>query len=1050
MKKCILLAAVLFSATFMAEAQTNEQRRKIKAATNVARLEQLSDSLEKAHAINYSKALQVAQEQGQPIRVELPNGGIKVLDGISEEGQLIYIQTDNLDAARSSRTDLVWASNINGYNLDGTGINSGVWEAGGNILASHQEFGSRVTVLNGGGVTYHATHVAGTIGAVGVNNDAKGMAYNSTIDGYTATNDESEMAAAAANGMLLSNHSYGFRRGWNFESGGWEWLGNPNISTQEDYVFGFYNNVARDWDQITYNAPYYLPVKSAGNDRNDGPGNGVYPQDGPYDCINGAGLAKNILTVGATNDVNNYTGPSSVTMSSFSCWGPTDDGRIKPDLVANGVNLFSSSNASNQSYGNSSGTSMSAPTATGSLVLLQQHYSNTHSGNLMKATTIKALAIHTTREAGAFDGPDYAFGWGLLDTKNAADVIAKDSVRAMIGEYTLTNQQSNEMTVYATGQEPLEVTVVWADPAGTPVATAQLDPTDKMLVHDLDVRIIRLSDSTEYLPWKLNGASPALPATKTDNDVDNVEKIQEMNPIAGDYSIVVTHKGTLTTSTQDYSLIVTGIGTADTVFTCKGTINNNSTEGTLTDGSGAASYSNNLDCRWTVAYPETAIYNIDFVSLSLAAGDTLVIYDGPDAAANVLATYTSATTVLPASFLTTGSSFYVRFVTDNSQQGQGWTLNYSSDLLPEIGIRGAEQGCKGQSLFFDATRTKFLNTIDTWAWSADPGLTILSPVDDDNINVELTTEGLHNIYLIGTNVVGSDTHTIAVLVEEVKDYPQTLSFENSAFPQTGFNFWNWTTDIEAGSSSTPDWERTTDAAYDGAASVRVANSSPPTFSSERALISPAIDMTTGSAPFKIQFRYAFAPFTGFVSTAKLVVYVSPSCGAGWFKLKEITGNQLATGSVTFGSTYIPAPSDWKPDEVNIIAFSTSKNLKVKFVFENANFAGHFYLDDVRFDGTVLSLKDGLEVANTGWQIVPNPGTGYSQIMLDSPAEEVLTVTMSDMLGRSLGQSTIAAGQYQINLKDIAKQKLPAGVYIVRIQADNRSISARRFVISDTK
>jgi hypothetical protein len=62
-----------------------------------------------------------------------------------------------------------------------------------------------------------------------------------------------------------------------------------------------------------------------------------------YDCISQQGCAKNILTVGAVNDiVGGYSSPGDVVMSSFSSWGPTDDGRIKPDICANGVGLYSS------------------------------------------------------------------------------------------------------------------------------------------------------------------------------------------------------------------------------------------------------------------------------------------------------------------------------------------------------------------------------------------------------------------------------------------------------------------------------------------------------------------------------------------------------------------------------------------------------------------------------------------------------------------------------------------------------------------------------------
>ena len=119
------------------------------------------------------------------------------------------------------------------------------------------------------------------------------------------------------------------------------------MSTVEDYKFGFYDSYAQSWDQIAYAAPYYLICKSAGNDRGESwSGTHYLPGDnrpynvtrdadgGPtgYDCISFIGNAKNILTVGAVDAIpSGYSSPTDVVMSTFSGWGPTDDGRIKPD-----------------------------------------------------------------------------------------------------------------------------------------------------------------------------------------------------------------------------------------------------------------------------------------------------------------------------------------------------------------------------------------------------------------------------------------------------------------------------------------------------------------------------------------------------------------------------------------------------------------------------------------------------------------------------------------------------------------------------------------------
>ena len=89
-----------------------------------------------------------------------------------------------------------------------------------------------------------------------------------------------------------------------------------------------------------------------------------------------------------------------------------------------------------------------------------------------------------------------------------------------------------------------------------PVAPA-LNPRDRMLVNDLDMRIKHWSGV--YKPWKLDPAQPSAAAFTGDNDIDNVEKIYIPNPRPGYYHIVIKHKNTLAGGGQAFSLIATGI-----------------------------------------------------------------------------------------------------------------------------------------------------------------------------------------------------------------------------------------------------------------------------------------------------------------------------------------------------------------------------------------------------------------------------------------------------------------------------------------------------------
>ncbi|MGB5327394.1 MAG: S8 family serine peptidase, partial [Gammaproteobacteria bacterium] len=427
-------------------------------ATRTAKLQTLSENLKKRDATDRLQVQEFARRTGVPVRRELPNGKVLELQRVSPGlGPVFYI-TNNLDAADTVSTLKVRPGGSAGLDLDGGGMIVGEWD-GGAIDPTHTDFIGRLTQMDDASiVSGHSTHVAGTlIGAGdGLEPRSRGMAYAAQLNAWDWNSDTAEMALAAAGGLQISNHSYGIAAGWLYIGDAppstWWWIGGSAPSDVEDPYFGYYDAESQLWDQIAFDAPYYLIVKASGNDRSDtGPTPGeeytVIDQDGNplftstlprdadcapagYDCLPTHSVAKNILTVGAVDDVpggySALAGPSQVKMAPFSSWGPTDDGRIKPDVVGNGVFLISAWPDSPY-YAAAAGTSMAAPNVTGSLLLLQEHYEDIHgAGNFMRSATLKALAIHTADEAGDAAGPDYAFGWGLLNTRNAAKVISED------------------------------------------------------------------------------------------------------------------------------------------------------------------------------------------------------------------------------------------------------------------------------------------------------------------------------------------------------------------------------------------------------------------------------------------------------------------------------------------------------------------------------------------------------------------------------------------------------------------------------------------------
>jgi hypothetical protein len=479
---------------------------------------------------------------------------------------------NNLDAAKTTQTNALWPGGSLGLNLSGAGLNKlGVWD-GGRARTSHIEFGGRVIVMDSGGtLSSHTTAVVGNMIAAGTNANVKGMSFAAQLKNWNFTSDNAEIIAAAPD-LFLSNHSYATTSAWLNFSGQWYWYGDTTLNLTRDWKFGYYDNRSRIWDSVMYANPYYLMVKASGNDRGVGiaPGTPHYYWNGtawalsnttrdtvgPYDCISTFGNAKNILCVGAIPvQPNGLTG--NINTLSFSTWGPTDDGRIKPDLVAASGNIISVGSASDSAYAGLGGTSIAAPNVTGSLLLLQQ-YNHQLKGAYLLNSTLKALAIHSARRCKLnLPGPDYECGWGIPNLNNAA-LCLKDSLKNKVLEINLQNQDSFEVFVFLNAGDTVKSTLVWTDPKGITAAPVYNDTTLK-LVNDLDMRLLTQNDSLIKMPFILNPSNPAAAASTGDNFRDNVEQIIAPNLPSTWYKVKIKHKGTLQNNlAQKASLVISG------------------------------------------------------------------------------------------------------------------------------------------------------------------------------------------------------------------------------------------------------------------------------------------------------------------------------------------------------------------------------------------------------------------------------------------------------------------------------------------------------------
>lgn len=505
----------------------------------------------------------------------------------------VYFASDSRNQINSMGVDYLYNNTIPGVAVTGEGMIVYIWD-GGAVRTTHQEFTDRVTIVETGAVSDHATGVAGVIIGAGINANAIGIANGANLkslnftSGSTTTEMTQQSNLAENSDYMVSNHSYGSLTGWHQNPNGqWFWYGYPHLSETESALFGFYHPTDRVYDNIAYSAPQHSIFKSSGNNRNEGPDGAVShsvldengqwvvvndgttrPKDcmennGGYDCLSYAGSnAKNIILVGAVNPLggnNRYEEPSDVIATWFSSYGPTDDGRIKPDVTAIGSGVLGPTSTSDVAYTNWSGTSFSSPAATGVGVLLQQIAKEKSGGTeYLRSDMMKGLLTHTANESGPDLGPDYKFGWGLIDALAAAETYLNVNQNSFTQNRILQNNATETLTVTATGEEPLKVSITWLDPIGAPVGQVVLNDRTPKLVNDLDLRVS--NGGTTYFPWKLDPENPVAAATQGDNIVDNVEQVYIENPVAGQqYTITVSHKGTLTNNSQNYALVITGV-----------------------------------------------------------------------------------------------------------------------------------------------------------------------------------------------------------------------------------------------------------------------------------------------------------------------------------------------------------------------------------------------------------------------------------------------------------------------------------------------------------
>ncbi|MEF8874798.1 MAG: S8 family serine peptidase, partial [Candidatus Thermoplasmatota archaeon] len=379
-------------------------------------------------------------------------------------GCWIYDDDNNPDSAYRVHGDHGSLANQLGYTGQGvvitvadTGIGDGTTPDAG-----HSDFTGRVV----GGYSFaggswadgygHGTHCTGsaagnTYGGTGQTtyNDyytAQGSAPEADIfaekilddSGYWAgPSDPYEVLRTAA----VNSDTYVHSNSWGFTSGEYD-----------EYAVG-YDAAVRDANSDTEENEEMVIAVAAGNE-----GSG-------YNTLRSPGRAKNVITVGATQNYNPNSGVTNPdAVASFSSRGWTNDNRIKPDVMGPGEGVVSTMPGGG--YGEMSGTSMSTPAVAGASAVVVDWYEDTY-GYTPSPAMVRGLLINTAYRLPTTGSiPNRDEGWGMVNLpgliQTDTNFILNDQEAVLetgdVDEYEINAEETSK---------PLKLTLTWTDKEGT-------------------------------------------------------------------------------------------------------------------------------------------------------------------------------------------------------------------------------------------------------------------------------------------------------------------------------------------------------------------------------------------------------------------------------------------------------------------------------------------------------------------------------------------------------------------------------------------------------
>lgn len=936
-------------------------------------------------------------------------------------------------------------------NFDGTGVN--IYLQDNSPLGDHIDHFGRIdnSLFGSGFVGTHGSHVSGTmLGAGNLNPLMEGVArgafaYN---DNYDVFNYLSELPGLVQDsGVVITQASYG--NGCN----------------------AGYTQITRSLDLQVNASPQLVHVFSTGNSGTSSCG----IIQGWGNITGGHKSGKNQISTAAL-DLNGVR-------VGFSSRGPATDGRIKPDIATKGGNVMST--GSNNSYYQSSGTSMASPGASGVMAQLYQAYREMNNGTNPSSGLIKSIVLNTADDIGN-PGPDFSHGWGQVNA-----IRAVESLENMT--YFTDSASQGDSLVYTltvpAGLSQLRVMVYWPDVAGAINA-------NPALVNDLEFRLYNPSN-TEYEPWILNTTPTAAalnsPATRGADHLNNMEQVTLLNPSAGTYTIVV--KGH-------------SVPFGPQPFFVNHVFDNDDVKVTFPVGRESFDPGENILIRWD-AFGNSGTFNVEY---TLDSGQTWSTISGSVAANRRYLNWTTPNTASPYAMVrvTRGADVGVSerpFYIMETPGGLNWTAGCPDSAQLSWTATTSAFGYVGRVLgdkYMDSVGYTTTNSI--WlpipSTSTDSWATVNAvAIGDIKSRRALAIQSVGGIYncaespapefssnntnvCVGKTVTLEDETPQSVTTYQWSISPSTFQFVNgtsasSANPDVQFlaldnydvtlqgtnsNGTGSTTknsyiqtltgdqtplneDFESGSFPPANWEIENpddNLTWVEGQSIIDINGSPSTVSwinffdqvsgnEINELKTKILDLTGYTNPLLL-FDLAHALRVPTIGPT-LRVKVSDDCGENFVTSSyERSGLNLATTStIASGSPWFPqSGSDWGVDSVRLDNWKESE-VQISFETQSAILGNNLFIDNIRIVEGGPNALEGL-TDDQKLKVYPNPASGSFRVHYEGK-EEILSIRMLEITGKELEVNTTAIQNgLEVDLKNLS-----SGTYILVVLTNENQL-----------